>query len=442
MYFEIYKKGELVKRGNEILGDLDWSNELMYVPSTSIDLPITYREFITGREEVKIYVNDKCFFGIVVGIEENKPTESMKVELEHVIREWSYRQISVNNAIKAKTINVIYQEEEGEGDPTVSDQLAHIYSDKNFAYPGWVLNMSDKAKGTKIDYVYSRQHKLDALTKTVELTPDLFWRVRFIQDRVVDIGELGEKKPYIISTKPSGPTNIRIIEEPVIKHEFDKVINLATVYSEKSDSGMSSMTLREVYDNPTLQLPGFPVVILRENVNNERDYTHYVTQYPVLAPNNELEYAVLDEESIAIEGGVVIEGTYAFNDLSPFTVEDENSGSDGTPTVTDEDRVMAATTAYHAAVRKLKEARRYYSISIKTEELPADLSVGDKVRLLYDNSVLIEGACSNYMKKMLSFDDWFYVTKIDYRIGVGGIETNTITLEKILRIEREISEEL
>ena len=31
----------------------------------------------------------------------------------------------------------------------------------------------------RIDYVYSRQNKLEALTKTCELTDDIWWRVGF-----------------------------------------------------------------------------------------------------------------------------------------------------------------------------------------------------------------------------------------------------------------------
>lgn len=61
MYFEIYKKGNLIKRGNDILGDFDWSNELMEVPSTQITLPATYIDYLSGREEFKIFINDKCF---------------------------------------------------------------------------------------------------------------------------------------------------------------------------------------------------------------------------------------------------------------------------------------------------------------------------------------------------------------------------------------------
>lgn len=500
-----------------MLNEPEWENELMYTPSTTLELPIAYNEYFSGREEVRIFKDDKCFWGIVLEIEQDKENETLEVNLEHVVYEWSYRQISVNNAIKDKNINIVYKgsetntangvtvtaspftlllsevdgftdaqyisragasawtstgemvdvsvdhsqveaetgsydvvfsakdakvtvsarvSEEGEVeepdlDPTIIDQLSDIYADQNFAYPGWILNMSDKAKDTLIDYVYSRQNKLEALTKTMELTEDLFWRVKFYPVKQIDISEFGENKNYIISKKPQGKTNIEIVGDPVITHEFEHVVNVATVYSEKSDSGMSSMTLREVYMNPDLQEEGFPVVILRAGVNNERDYRMY-EQYPKLAPNNELEYAVIDEESVALEGGHIIEGTFAFNDLAPFnTVNDEGE----TQEITDEDRIEAAKTAYHAAIRKLRESRRRYSVRMPVRFVPVDLNVGDRVRLLYDNSVLIMEACSNYLKHILSFDDWFYVTKIEYS------DPYYVTLEKYLRIDRDISKE-
>lgn len=572
-------------------------------------LPIEFADYFDGREEVKIFINDKCFWGIVKGITLDKINETIDIDLDHVVSEWEYRQISVNNAVKDKNINVIYKgdatnenENTGEGisagsfsildtqvksitnqllidkakcvawslstgssikitsvthnikndegtydvtfatakgtkvkvscevktqieyqtqrthteksnretiaatpfivnlgvgltaeqvkkkvkakawvyrhrdepvevtsittnfvnevgkyqvtastaagtsitvkvevneatgyanvtEATIVDQLEDIYSDYNFAYPGWTLNYQGDAGDTLVDYVYSRQNKLEALTKTVELTDDLFWRVRFVNKKVIDIGTFGSKKNYIISVKPAGESNIEIIEEPSIEYDFENVINLATVYSEKSDSGMTSLTLREIYNDPSLQKKGFPVVILRANVNNERDYSKYTTQYPKLAPNNELEFAVIDETSVALESGTLIEDSFDFNDLGSFNIDSEQ--------VRDSDRIEAAKTVYKAAIRKLKQSRRSYRISLVVSEIPVNLNVGDKVRFIYDNSIWNLDACSNYWKKVISYDDWYYITSIEYNFDELEHETNTITLEKYLKVERE-----
>ena len=314
-------------------------------------------------------------------------------------------------------------------DPSVADKLLDIYNDTNFAYPGWNIEWLDNAENTYIDYVYSKQNKLDALTETVELTDDLWWRVGFWNEKRVQIGKFGEIKPYIISKKPSGKTNIRMIQEPSIEPDLENVINVATVYSDKSDGGMSSLTLREIYMNKSLQKSGFPVVILHSNVNNERDYRMYISQFPQLAPNNEIEYAVLDEASIALESGTLIEGSYSFNDFSPFELDSK--------TITDAKRVQAAKTVYNTMIKKLIQSRRSYDLKLTTEHLPSDLLAGDKVRLIYDNRIWEQTACSNYWKKILSYDDYFYITHITYHIDEYGNEYNELTLTKWLKIDRE-----
>ena len=541
MFFEVYKQGNLIVRGKQILNTISLDNELMLAPSTSLVLPIEWLKVLDGREEIKIFLDEcRVFWGIVWDITVNKEDETIELDVRHIVTEWQYRQISVNHAISNTELNIVYvgekiernkgndetitangftasvdegkqfssddlierarasawvtsngdkveitavqiqkcttdeEDEDAEEtctdatlseegtykvtfstakgtsvsidvslekkvtptydvleDPTVADKLQDIYNDKNFAYPGWEIDFRDGSENEMIDYVYSRQNKLEALTQTMELTDDLWWRVGLWNEKRIEIGRFGDIKPYTISKKPSGETNIRIIAEPTIDYDFENVVNVATVYSDKSDGGMSSLTLREVYDDPDLQLEGFPVVILHANVNNERDYTQYITQYPKLAPNNEIEYAVIDEESIALESGTVIEGTYSFNDLSPFEIDSE--------TITDEKRIEAAETVYHAVIKKLRQARRSYDIRIVTEPIPCDLEVGDRVRFLYDNNLWNMEACSSYWKKILSYDDWWYIVAVSYNYDEYGNLTNELTLTKWLKIERETS---
>lgn len=533
MFFEIYKQGNLIIRGKQILNTLSIDNELMVAPSTSMVLPISYLEVIDGREEIKIFLDEcRVFWGIVWDIEVDKESETIDLDVRHVITEWQYRQISVNHAQSNKNLNIIYMgdevtkndaetvtasgfttsvkegkkltnaqiiarsratawntsngdkiavtdvkiekcEEEGGketckevkiteagtykvtlstargtsvsveinveekyepdystlDDPAIVDKLEDIYNDANFAYPGWQIDFQDDSATRKIDYVYSRQNKLEALTQTMELTSDLWWRVGLWNEKRVEIGKFGEKKPYIISTKPSGVNNIRLISEPVIDYDFENVINVATVYSDKSDGGMSSLTLREVYMNPSLQKEGFPVVILHANANNERSYEKYISQYPTLAPNNAVEYAVIDEESIALEQGTVIEGTFSFNDLSPFELD--------TKTITDAKRIKAASTVYEAMIKKLIQLRRSYDVQIRTEAIPCDLEVGDRVRFLYSNKLWNLDACSSYWKKILTMDDAYYISRIEYEYDEIGNLTNNLTLTKWLKIDRE-----
>lgn len=411
-WFEIYDKDVLKARGNKILNTLTWENELMYVPVTEIVLPIDYTDYITGREEIKIYVNKKVFHGIVTEFVQDKENEVLNIQLTHVISEWEYRQISTNLACKNRTVN-------------------DIYSTLDFRYPGWNIDYLNNSANTVIDYVYSRQNKLDGLTKTMELTEDLYWRVGFAFGRKLETGSFGDDSGYFVSRKRSSAYNIQMITDPVILHEFENVINIATVYGEKSDSGMSSMSLREVYREPGAQYPGFPVRILKNGINNERPYDY--VEFASLAPNTEIEYSVIDEESVMLEGDIAIEGSFSFNDLAPFNVDGEY--------ITDEDRAKAAQTAYEAAVKKLKESRRRFTIEIQVEELPETINPGDRIRLIYDNSNFIPGECSDYMKQILNMNDLFYITRIQYEIDQSGIETNTLHLSKFLHTERETDQQ-
>lgn len=613
MYFEVWKNDKLIRRGKKTLEPISFENELMYVPEFQLVLPIDWRDCFNGWEEIKLYTNGKCFYGMVWDIDPDKNEEILRLTVRHIVSEWEHRQISVNHAVSDENLNVVYKGNEievdkdtgetitandfsisskaikkmtnakwidkasakawvtsngdkvsitsvdaddvekkqgtykvtyatskgtsvtvectvkenidysgkktkvnktnreviqargftadvdlgltaaqveqkigakawkyknkdtsvavtsyttnfvnavgsytvtastaagtsvtvrvivesgtgyGDTDASVVDKLEDIYNNVEFAYPGWQIEFQGNAGSEMIDYVYSKQNKLDALTQTMELTDNLFWRVGWLDYKKLQIGRFGEIKPYIVSTKPSGERNIRIISEPDIDYSFDTVINVATVYSDKSDSGMASLTLREVYNDPTLQNEKFPVIILRGDVNNERDYSMYLApnQPPKMAPNNELEYAVLDTESIALESGRLIEGSFSFNDLNPFNDYDDAKR------ITDKKRTRAAKTVYQAAIRKLKQNRRALNFECVVEEVPADLLPGDRVRLRYDNEIWNIDACSSYYKKVLAEDDLFYVIKIGHEIDENEVETNTLTLCKWIKIDRD-----
>lgn len=408
-FFEIYDGNTVIKRGDKILNQLYWNNELMYIPTTEILLPIDYNIYFQGRKEVKLYINHKVFHGITTEVQEDKMTETLTVSLMHVIGEWEFRDVSTNLACKNRTIN-------------------DIYSTLDFRYVGWNINYLQDSANRNIDYVYSRQNKLEGLTKTCELTDDLYWRVGFQFGRRVEIGTFGESLPYLLTTKKSTARNIRIIDEPIITHEFEQVFNILTVYGEKSDSGMSSMSLREIYEEEDAQDQNFPVVILKNGINNERNYDYI--EFSKLAPNTDIEYTVLDVESIANESGIVIEHSRAMNDLAPFNIDGE--------AITDEDRAICANTAYQSAIKLLKRSRRRYIVQFRTEQLPPDINVGDKIRLIYDNNMLVTEKCSKYLKEILSLNEEFYITGIDYEFDRQGNEVNTVRLETFLTTDREV----
>lgn len=624
MYFEIYDWDTLkvTGSGEDILNEIEWEQELMTVPTLNLSLPIHYKDYLDGREEIKVHdeTDGKVFWGIVKDIVVDKPEEKVDLRLDHVISEWEYRQISVNNAVVEQSVNTVFKGDKvnknttgdesitandfavnvkdagkitnaqliekafaqawrpsngnklkvsvkdrgglkkktgtykitfaapkgtsvtvqcevksnvnvgtkrsktnknvnpremvtahdfsidvgevedgltdaeilkisqaeahvwhrpkqkitgltvdgtvhpdvgdyligivtpkgtrvnitvaveelttpsyGDLEPSVIDNLSDIYNDLNFAYPGWEIDWQDGSGDRVIDYVYSRQNKLEALTKTIELTPDLFWRVVFTNDKKIEIGKFGKKQNYKITIDPPSETNIQIIDEPTIDYDFENVANIATVYAEKSDTGMSTTTLREMYENKDLQDPKFPVVILRAGVNNERNYRNLIVQTPKMGSNNYLEYCVLDTDSIKAEGGRLIETTFSYTDLAPTNTDSKK--------ITDAQRIRTAKTIYNASIRRLKHLRRTYPINLQTSKFPAEINVGDKVRLLYDNILYELGDCSNYYRHIMTKNDWFYVQKIRKRIAgettLATIEIAEITLTKELKVDRE-----
>lgn len=138
---------------------------------------------------------------------------------------------------------------------------------------------------------------------------------------------------------------------------------------------------------------------------------------------------MLDTESIALESGRLIEGSFPFNDLNPFEIDSEK--------ITDEKRIKASQTVYQAAIRKLIQNRRALNVEMQVEEIPADLLPGDKVRFIYDNNLWNIEGCSSYWKKILKEDDYFYVIKIGYEQDENEVETSTITLCKWIKEDRE-----
>lgn len=303
-YFEILEDGHVIHRFKNTLDDeIEITNELMAIPEVTLTLPVEYLEYFYCQMEIKIHFRTCVFYGIVVSMETNKVEETLELTIRHILEKWNYRQTPTNKAIKNKPM------------PEVLDDKDIIYEED------WNIEYDDIAKNHNIDYVYSRQSKFEALNRTVELTDNCWWRIDYQEDKNIEIGEFKDESGYMLSTKPTKGRNIRLLTEPIITEDYSNVINLATVYSEKNDNGASSLSLRDVYNNPELQDEKFPIVIIRNYINNERDYD-WGKESPVMAPNNDLEYAIIDTEGLALTCGLFREGTFAFNDLSPFQEEE------------------------------------------------------------------------------------------------------------------------
>lgn len=398
-------KSEFVR---DIIGGLGWTIGPNEIPVCSFTIPITEVDKFDGHMDIRVLICKQMFDGIVKSIVLNKDDETATIELDHKIAEWEYRQIPNNYTVKNRTF------------PDVFCQSPFLHSTE------WYIDADATAHKEKINYAFSRQSHLEALDKAVELTDNLWWRVGTRYDRYLEIGAFGEKKNYILSETGQTERHLKIIDQVSISREFEQVINVVTVYGEKSDSSQASLTLREAYLDQQQQghpiIEGFPIVILNSTANKEQK--NYYTNITKIASNNSLEFAVLDEFSINLEQGKLIEKTISMNDIAPF----EDNGQ----TISDEERSKQSMIAYKAAVRQLKSARRRDVIKARIGSLPCDLNVLDRVYFDYHNCVELFDKCSRYCKKIYEASDDFYITNIETSFDNNLIETNVLTLSKEL----------
>lgn len=405
---ELTDKAGKIALVKDVLGGFSWTIQPNEIPSCSFTVPIHEADKFDGHIDCKVIVYGKMFDGIVKGVSLNKENETAQIELDHKIAEWEYRQIPDNYTVKNRTL------------PDVFSQSPFLYS------TDWYIDADGAATKSKVNYAFSRQNHLEALDKALELTEDIWWRVGMRYDRYLEIGAFGEKKNFIVSENGQTERHLQIIGAPSITKEFEHVFNVCTVYGEKSDSSQASLTLRDAYLAQQQQghdiIEGFPIVILNSTANKEQK--NYYTNITKIASNNSLEYAVLDEYSINLEQGKLIEKTVSMNDVAPF--EDDNE------TISDEERAQQSMIAYKAAVKQLKSARRRDVIKVPVGELPCDLNVLDRIYFDYHNIITLFDKCSRYCKKVYEASDDFYITQIDVSFDENLIETNTLTLSKEL----------
>nr|DAV18248.1 MAG TPA: peptidoglycan hydrolase [Caudoviricetes sp.] len=401
------------QKGNDefvrkIIGGFSWSIGPNEIPTTSITVPAYDAFKFDGHMDCRIIIYENVFDCIVKGVNINKDDETATIELDHKIAEWEDRQVPNNYTVKNRTF------------PDVFCQSPFLHSTE------WYVDCDAKAHKEKINYAFSRQSHLEALNKAVELSDNMWWRVGSRYDRYLEIGAFGEKKNYIISESGQTERHLKIIDQVSVSKEYEQVFNVVTVYGEKSDSSQASLTLREAYLDQQRKgkslIDGFPIVILNSTANKEQK--NYYTNITKIASSNSLEFAVLDEFSINLEQGKLIEKTVGMNDIAPF--EDEGK------TISDEERSNQSMIAYKAAVAQLKSARRRDVIKARIGKLPCDLNVLDRIFFDYHNSITLFDKCSRYCKKIYEASDDFYILNIDKTFDNNLVETNVLTISKEL----------
>jgi len=408
MYFELYQHGKLKVRGSEIY-ELSVTYKLNAMPTCNVSIGAEYLKYTLFKSEMKIYdeVNGKSlyFHGYIQGSQIDKETETLQITIVDVMDEWDKENIPVNVTKKDSDIEKIY-----------------IYGGTDFKprLHDWDILIDYKTdKRDDFEYEFSRETKLEGLDKVCGLTESISWLRPRNTDRVLKLSEFGDKKNYIVSDQ-------NIVDQFQVESDGSNIINMVVPLSDKSDSGSTSVTLRDVYNDKSLQLAEFPVILTGNTINDQASQIGFL--YPEYAPNNVKEYAVLDVVGISMEDGDIYEGSFASNDITPVQTDGKK--------ISNADRIKASKTLYKKAVRKLKESRRLTTFSVSVVDLPVYVNPGDKVKFIFNNFISdFRDACTPYCREVMYVDDWFYVLSIEISYEETGVPVYSLKLSKTLQSE-------
>lgn len=395
---------------------VDFTNELMYQPSITFTIPISvlkgsnpYDATPDASFEFLIeFDSGRIFHGKVANKRYDLISSTVTIDGDHIVEELRHYRIPTNYAINDKSFDEIYNTDE---DLT-----------GKFNHDGWTFLCMDDIKDVRFTYLFSNQSKLEALTDACRQTEDVFWRVSLTDMRTIEIGRFGEYKELMIDE-----TNM-LGNSFDIEENYEGVCNYGIYFTDKSDSGTTALTLRDVYNDTELQDPNFPIIQTGLEINTERNY-EYMDLIPFGA-NNHGDYAVLDIEGVALEEGNIYEEAFTSNDVQSVAKNNEE--------ITDADRLEASKQLYRQAIRKLKHSRRKVAYYVEIPSLPAYYNVGDKIRLTVVDRILETTTCSNYYRDLLSVSDYFYITSLTEQIKSGGHTTWRLTVEKYIYNNAEV----
>jgi hypothetical protein len=409
--------GSMVIPKDHFLGNISLEYSLMEVPSITLTLPISYTKHLTGSSHIVLSTDDWVYRGYVGDKTNNFKDMTVQVRTSHVIGRLDKRTLPTNVTVKARS--VVSAVTQAMGYWSNEQHKDDLLNDFKITY------LDDYAEKNLIEYEFSNETFLEFLTKVCEKTTSLYWRVSRIDPYLIEFGIFGEKRDILINEY----NNLVSLDD--VEENYEDTVNIAVAMSDKSDSGASSLTLRDIFHNPKLRLKGFPVIKTGNKVNSQRSYDY--PQLPVFAP--EIigdEFAVMDEEGIALEAGELYWGTVTDNDTQSIA---ENNRE-----ITDSDRLKATEQLYRTAIRRLINSRRKVVYSITVEPLkPKSLAVGDRVMFTLNAGVWELTACTKYYEKILKLSDWFFVTHITDEYSEGDAHIQRLKLSKFLYSDRDIT---
>lgn len=399
----------------DFLGEISVEFSMMEVPAIQLTLPIRYSKLISGNTHIILQTDDWKYEGYAGDKSNDFKDMTVTVKTSHVIGRLGKRTLPTNVTVKARS--VVSAVEQALGYWSNEAHKDDLLNDFKIKY------VDDYAEKNLIEYEFSNETFLEFLTKVCEKTTSLYWRVNRYDPYLIEFGIFGIKKDVLINEYN------HLVSLDSVEENYEDTINIAVAMSDKSDSGASSLTLRDIFHNPRFMLEGFPVIKTGNKVNSQRSYDY--PQLPVFAP--EIigdEFAVMDTEGIALEAGELYWGTVTDNDTQSIAEDNRE--------ITDADRLKATEQLYRTAIRRLKNSRRKVIYSMTIEPITEKrVQPGDRVMFVLNAGVWELTACTKYYEKILKESSWFFVTKLTDTYS-NGTHLQKVELSKFLHSDRDI----
>lgn len=399
----------------DFLGEISVEFSMMEVPAIQLTLPIRYSKLISGNTHIVLQTDDWKYEGYAGDKSNDFKDMTVTVKTSHVIGRLGKRTLPTNVTVKARS--VVSAVEQALGYWSNEAHKDDLLNDFKIKY------VDDYAEKNLIEYEFSNETFLEFLTKVCEKTTSLYWRVNRYDPYLIEFGIFGLKKDVLINEYN------HLVSLDSVEENYEDTINIAVAMSDKSDSGASSLTLRDIFYNPRFMLEGFPVIKTGNKVNSQRSYDY--PQLPVFAP--EIigdEFAVMDTEGIALEAGELYWGTVTDNDTQSIAEDNRE--------ITDADRLKATEQLYRTAIRRLKNSRRKVIYSMTIEPITEKrVQQGDRVMFVLNAGVWELTACTKYYEKILKESSWFFVTKLTDTYS-NGTHLQKVELSKFLHSDRDI----
>ena len=499
IYYEFWRNDAgLVKTGFKILGNIQITTGIDTIPTMSLTIPIdqlpeassdVQSGGLVGLETnysnytIRVYIYEKGnlkykFSGIVDKTELNYAQYTMTFSLSHIVarmRDWvmpsNYvvKNMPVEEVVGGSQLNL------GSPSTPVQTNDGTLKIEFNIYYDG----------ERKIETTFTSTNKLNALNEVCDNTEDLHWRVELGAESIN--GDMVETAKVTISNFPDEGKNclisptpfpddecdsidsqeyVTMMTEPVHQVDYTNHFNRAVVFCGDVNADVMHLTLKPLWDleeyrnhsefpvgmyDKEINLQDEPVypdedaenTCTTSQINNERVYEP--GKALVYANNDNREYFVTDNTTLAMDGGVVKHVVYNFSDLFPIpkTAEvDPDTCEQIEYTITDDDRLEITKRAYNRAVRRLKAQRPSNQYSFNCTALPSYISDGDKVTFSFTKKLIPSDIeCEEDEKEVTVFsvNERIYLSKRIITFDSAMNESVTVTLDENLKF-RDINE--